>query len=150
MKIRTAAELMGASVNRLRPELFDKEIADFSIDSRTSEPGELFFALSQPDYERAGFNGEFADAHNFIAQAFTCGAIASVARRERLRGSGLGSVKRSIASGRRRDRGVANTRAKSLEQWAVRYRDYRQRRQNDDEGIDGTRASEDRSPYFEE
>jgi UDP-N-acetylmuramoyl-tripeptide--D-alanyl-D-alanine ligase len=86
VNIRTAAELMGASVNKLRPELFDKQIVDFSIDSRTSEPGELFFALSQPDYERAGFNGEFADAHNFIAQAFSCGAIASVARRERVEG----------------------------------------------------------------
>ena len=58
---------MGAQVERLRPELFDKEIVDFSIDSRTVGEGELFFALSQPDYERAGFNGKFADAHNFIA-----------------------------------------------------------------------------------
>src|SRR5262245_10420139 len=83
MNIRTAAELMGADVNRLRPELFDKEIVDFSIDSRTTEAGELFFALSQPDYERAGFNGQFADAHNFIQSAFDRGAIAAVARCDR-------------------------------------------------------------------
>src|SRR5213080_708041 len=78
---------MGAipSASGLRPELFDKEIFDFSIDSRTTEPGELFFALSQPDYERAGFNGKFADAHNFIAQALERGAIAAVARRERVK-----------------------------------------------------------------
>ena len=75
---------MGATVDRLRPELFDKEILDFSIDSRTIEPGELFFALSQPDYERAGFNGKFADAHNFIASAFERGAVAAVARQTRV------------------------------------------------------------------
>src|SRR2546426_12637308 len=86
VNIRTAASLMGATTEVLRPELFDKEIADFSIDSRTVGEGELFFALSQPDYERAGFNGIFADAHNFIAQAFARGAIGAVARRERVAG----------------------------------------------------------------
>src|SRR2546421_10268321 len=75
---------MGATVERPRPEFFDKEILDFSIDSRTTEAGELFFALSQPDYERAGFNGQFADAHNFIGSAFERGAIAAVARKERV------------------------------------------------------------------
>lgn len=85
MNIKTAATLMDATVDSLRPELFEKEIVDFSIDSRTTEPGELFFALSQPDYERAGFNGEFADAHNFIAGSFGHGAIAAVARRESVR-----------------------------------------------------------------
>jgi UDP-N-acetylmuramoyl-tripeptide--D-alanyl-D-alanine ligase len=86
VNIRTAAALMGANVESLRSEIFDKEIVDFSIDSRTSGSGELFFALSQPDYERAGFNGEFADAHNFIAGAFDRGVIAAVARRERVAG----------------------------------------------------------------
>ena len=70
---------MGATTDRLRAELFDKRITDFSIDSRTAGEGELFFALSQPDYERAGFNGNFADAHNFISQAFDRGAVATVA-----------------------------------------------------------------------
>jgi UDP-N-acetylmuramoyl-tripeptide--D-alanyl-D-alanine ligase len=87
VKIKTAAELMGATIDGLRPELFDKEILDFSIDSRTAEAGELFFALSQPDYERAGFNGTFADAHGFIAGAFERGAIAAVARRQRVEGA---------------------------------------------------------------
>jgi len=77
---------MGATTDRLRAELFDKRITDFSIDSRTAGEGELFFALSQPDYERAGFNGNFADAHNFISQAFDRGAIAAVARAERVNG----------------------------------------------------------------
>jgi len=77
---------MGATAEGLRPEIFDKEISDFSIDSRTTETGELFFALSQPDYERAGCNGTFADAHNFIAQALDKGAIAAVARHDRVTG----------------------------------------------------------------
>jgi len=75
---------MGAMTYGLGAELFDKEIIDFSIDSRTLGEGELFFALSQPDYERAGFNGTFADAHDFLAQAFARGAIAAVARRDRV------------------------------------------------------------------
>src|SRR6184192_3669261 len=75
---------MGAMTYGLRAELFDKNIIDFSIDSRTVGEGELFFALSQPDYERAGFNGQFTDAHGFIAQALKRGAIAAVARRDRV------------------------------------------------------------------
>src|SRR5438067_1392892 len=77
---------MDATTDGLGAELFDKQIIDFSIDSRTARAGELFFALSQPDYERAGFNGTFADAHNFIAGAFERGAIGAVARRERVDG----------------------------------------------------------------
>src|SRR5439155_7600169 len=76
---------MGATTDRLRQEIFDKEIVDFSIDSRTVGEGELFFALSQPDYERAGFNGQFADGHGFIAQALQSGAVAAVGRRDRVR-----------------------------------------------------------------
>jgi UDP-N-acetylmuramoyl-tripeptide--D-alanyl-D-alanine ligase len=78
---------MGATFDGLRAELFDKEIIDFSIDSRTAGKDELFFALSQPDYERAGFNGNFVDAHDFIEQALSSGAIASVARRESVAGN---------------------------------------------------------------
>src|SRR5882672_4696050 len=77
---------MGATTDSLRAEFFDKEIIDFSIDSRTAGEGELFFALSQPDYERAGFNGTFVDAHDFIFQALASGAVAAVARRERVAG----------------------------------------------------------------
>src|SRR5438128_12596918 len=77
---------MGATTISLRAELFDKQISDFSIDSRTARAGHLFFALSQPDYERAGFNGTFADAHRFISEAFARGAIEAVARRHRISG----------------------------------------------------------------
>jgi UDP-N-acetylmuramoyl-tripeptide--D-alanyl-D-alanine ligase len=86
VKIRTAADLMGAQVRGLSAELFDKEIVGFSIDSRTTGAGELFFALSQRDYTRAGFNGTFVDAHRYIPQALSQGAIAAVARRDHLEG----------------------------------------------------------------
>jgi len=81
-----ASDLMGANAESLSAALFDKQITDFSIDSRSAGAGELFFALSQQDYVRAGFNGEFTDAHRFIADAFTRGAIAAVARADRVQG----------------------------------------------------------------
>lgn len=80
---------MGAGTEGLSAELLDKEIKDFSIDSRAISAGELFFALSQEDYERAGFNGTFADAHHFIPEAFERGAVAAVARSERVRSDAL-------------------------------------------------------------
>ncbi|MCA1605069.1 MAG: UDP-N-acetylmuramoyl-tripeptide--D-alanyl-D-alanine ligase, partial [Acidobacteria bacterium] len=74
--------------------MFDKEIVDFSIDSRAVNAGELFFALSQEDYVRAGFNGTFADGHQFIEDAFRRGAIAAVARADRVGGDQrLGALK---------------------------------------------------------
>lgn len=85
MNLGTASGLMGANTEYLGPELFGKEIADFSIDSRTIRPGELFFALSPDEYARAGFNGTFADAHRFITDALGQGALAAVARSDRLR-----------------------------------------------------------------
>ncbi len=85
MNVRVASILMGADAASLSAELFDKEITNFSIDSRSVDAGELFFALSQEDYARAGFNGTFADAHAFIADALGRGAIAAVARVDRVR-----------------------------------------------------------------
>ncbi|HSS20095.1 MAG TPA: UDP-N-acetylmuramoyl-tripeptide--D-alanyl-D-alanine ligase [Pyrinomonadaceae bacterium] len=84
MNVREASSLMGAVATSLSAELFDKEITDFSIDSRSVKNGELFFALSQKDYVRAGFNGEFADGHQYIEGAFGKGAIAAVARADRV------------------------------------------------------------------
>jgi UDP-N-acetylmuramoyl-tripeptide--D-alanyl-D-alanine ligase len=81
-----AARLMGANVEALSAKLFDKQITDYSIDSRSVGAGELFFALSQKDYVRAGFNGEFADGHGFISAAFDAGALAAVARLDRVTG----------------------------------------------------------------
>ncbi len=86
MKVREAADLMGANAASVSAELFDKQIRDYSIDSRSVGAGELFFALSQQDYARAGFNGEFVDGHRFIVDAFERGAIAAVARIDRVTG----------------------------------------------------------------
>src|SRR5215813_2555218 len=71
---------MKARANELAAQLFDNEITGFSIDSRSIRPGELFFALSQKDYERAGFNGTFADGHEFVPAALSSGALAAVVR----------------------------------------------------------------------
>ena len=87
MNVREASLLMGAAAGDVSAELFDKEIADFSIDSRSVKAGELFFALSQQDYVRAGFNGEFADGHQYIAGALQRGALAAVARADRVVGN---------------------------------------------------------------
>src|SRR5215213_9356074 len=85
---------MGANAESISAEMFDKKIKDYSIDSRSVGAGELFFALSQQDYARAGFNGEFVDAHRFIGDAFERGAIAAVARTDRVSGDAyLESVK---------------------------------------------------------
>jgi UDP-N-acetylmuramoyl-tripeptide--D-alanyl-D-alanine ligase len=86
VKVGEASLLMGANATGASPELFDKEIKDFSIDSRSVGAGELFFALSQEDYARAGFNGIFADAHQYIADALARGAVAAVARTDRVGG----------------------------------------------------------------
>lgn len=86
MNVREAAVLMGAETTNPDAPMFDKIITGFSIDSRSVGAGELFFALSQKDYARAGFNGEFVDAHRFIGEAFERGAIAAVARADRVNG----------------------------------------------------------------
>jgi len=81
---------MGADTGSPGAALFDNQITGqitgFSIDSRSVGAGELFFALSQQDYTRAGFNGDFVDAHRFIGEAFQRGAIAAVARKDRVNG----------------------------------------------------------------
>jgi len=86
VKVGEAADLMGANATSVSAEVFDNQIIDYSIDSRSVGAGELFFALSQKDYVRAGFNGEFADAHQYIAEAFKRGAVAVVARTDRVTG----------------------------------------------------------------
>ncbi len=73
---------MGAGVDMLSTELFDKEITGFSIDSRSLKAGELFFAITPEDYARAGFNGAFVDSHQYIPNALANGAVSAVAGRD--------------------------------------------------------------------
>jgi UDP-N-acetylmuramoyl-tripeptide--D-alanyl-D-alanine ligase len=86
VKVGAANSLMRSSVEADRA-FFDKEIQGFSIDSRATAEGELFFALSPEDYRRHCFTATtFADAHRFLPEAFARGAVAAVARAERVRG----------------------------------------------------------------
>ena len=87
MKVQTAVEYMSAGAVGVRAEVLAAEIAGFAIDSRDLEAGQLFFALSAPDYLANGFNGDnFNDAHQFIPQALEKGAVAVVAKAARVAG----------------------------------------------------------------
>ncbi len=81
--MKTAIELMDAVVTQLDPALFDREIASIVIDSREVRAGDVFFALSQPDYVNNGFNGDFEDATKYVVQSFEKGATAGVVRHDR-------------------------------------------------------------------
>jgi UDP-N-acetylmuramoyl-tripeptide--D-alanyl-D-alanine ligase len=70
----------------------DETLNGVSIDSRAVTHGELYFALSPDEYKKAGFNGEFADYHQFIPEALKRGALAAVGRRERVMGDPALSV----------------------------------------------------------
>ena len=77
-------------------------ISGVSIDSRTLEPGDLFFAIK----------GDAHDGHDHVARAFEAGAAAVVVKRERAlpvavywpRVRGRGHFARDGAAGRRRAR----------------------------------------------
>src|SRR5438309_7862923 len=62
------AELIGASGDFDR----DKLVSGYSIDSRTLQPGELFFAV----------RGERLDGHDYVEAALAAGAVAAVVEKE--------------------------------------------------------------------
>ncbi len=74
---------MNAESPQLAPEISESDVTSFVIDSREVKAGDVFFALSQPEYAENGFNGEFADSTVFAADALRSGAIAAVVRRDR-------------------------------------------------------------------
>ncbi|HEX7892847.1 MAG TPA: Mur ligase domain-containing protein, partial [Terriglobales bacterium] len=57
----------------------DQQAIGYSIDSRTIQPGELFFAVK----------GEKMDGHDFVQQAIEKGAIAAVVSKEKALPSSL-------------------------------------------------------------
>ena len=65
------------------PAYLEKDVRGFCIDSREVKSGDVFFALSQPDYSNNCFNGDFSDSHVHVPSAFASGAIAAVVRRDR-------------------------------------------------------------------
>ena len=74
---------MNASAPNLNPALTERDVVSFVIDSREVQAGDVFFALSQPDYANNGFNGDFEDATKYAAGALEKGAIACVLRPDR-------------------------------------------------------------------
>ncbi|MEO8073366.1 MAG: UDP-N-acetylmuramoyl-tripeptide--D-alanyl-D-alanine ligase [Acidobacteriota bacterium] len=83
MKLADAIKFMNADASKLNPALLNRQVNSFAIDSREVKAGEVFFALSQPEYKNNCFNGDFEDAHKYIPSAFEKGAVACVARPDR-------------------------------------------------------------------
>ncbi len=50
---------MEADASRLDAALFEADVESFVIDSREIEAGNVFFAISQPDFQNNCFNGDF-------------------------------------------------------------------------------------------
>lgn len=74
---------MEADASRLDPALPGADVQSFVIDSREVQAGDVFFALSQPEYKNNAFNGDFADSTQFAAAALENGAVAAVVRFDR-------------------------------------------------------------------
>lgn len=74
---------MEADASRTNPALLGAEVDSFVIDSREVKAGDVFFALSQPEYKNNCFNGDFADSTQFAAKALENGAVAAVVRPDR-------------------------------------------------------------------
>lgn len=74
---------MNADASGLTPALLNTDVKTVAIDSRDVKAGDVFFALSQPDYKNNGFNGDFEDSHKYIPAAFQKGALACLARPDR-------------------------------------------------------------------
>jgi len=83
LKLEKAIKFMEADASHLNPALPGAEVESFTIDSRASEAGEVFFALSQPEYKNNCFNGDFEDSTRYAVSAFEKGATAAVVRPER-------------------------------------------------------------------
>jgi UDP-N-acetylmuramoyl-tripeptide--D-alanyl-D-alanine ligase len=80
LKLETAIKYMEADASRLNPALLGEEARSFIIDSREVQAGNVFFALSQPDFQNNCFNGDFADGAKYAVSAFEKGAVACVIR----------------------------------------------------------------------
>ncbi len=74
---------MGAETPGIDPALMARDVASFVIDSREIQAGDVFFALSQPEYKNNGFNGDFDDATVYVKSSLQKGAVAAVLRRDR-------------------------------------------------------------------
>src|SRR6266849_8830038 len=66
LTLREAAEALGVVVES------DAVVSGWSVDSRTIQPGDLFFALRGPNH----------DGHEYLAEVFRKGAVAAVVDRD--------------------------------------------------------------------
>ncbi len=83
LKLEKAIRYMNAAAPLVDPALAERDVTNFVIDSRKVKAGDVFFALSQPEYRDNGFNGDFADSTSFAADALAAGAVAAVVREDR-------------------------------------------------------------------
>jgi UDP-N-acetylmuramoyl-tripeptide--D-alanyl-D-alanine ligase len=83
LKLETAISYMNARLAQMDPALLECEVGSFAIDSREVELGGMFFALSQPEYQDNGFNGDFDDSTKYVSSAFETGAVCCVVREDR-------------------------------------------------------------------
>ncbi len=74
---------MEADASALSPALHGALVTSFAIDSRETQAGVVFFALSQPEYKDNCFNGDFEDSTKYVVSALENGATAAVVRRDR-------------------------------------------------------------------
>lgn len=86
MKLATAIKYMDADASAIDSGLLGQPVGSFAIDSReiVAAAGQVFFALSQPEYKTNGFNGDFEDSTKYVPAAFANGALAAVVRPDRL------------------------------------------------------------------
>jgi UDP-N-acetylmuramoyl-tripeptide--D-alanyl-D-alanine ligase len=98
LALREVGRVLGVEV------MSDATVTGWSVDSRTAEPGDLFFALRGPNH----------DGNKFVEAAFERGAVAAVTERTRTPGSRLPTPD-SIS--------VPNTQ-QALEQLATWARDH--------------------------
>ena len=97
MKLKLAIQYMGAETPGIDPALMARDVASFVIDSREIQAGDVFFALSQPEYKNNGFNGDFDDATVYVKSSLENGAVAAV-RLNRLPLNAIPSGKNSACS----------------------------------------------------
>jgi UDP-N-acetylmuramoyl-tripeptide--D-alanyl-D-alanine ligase len=83
LKLEKAIKYMDAGMSSSDPALLEREVVSFAIDSRDVQAGDVFFALSQPDYKNNGFNGDFEDATKYVPSALERGAVACIVRPDR-------------------------------------------------------------------
>ena len=83
MKLADVINAIGGEAPDLDQALAGLDTMSFVIDSREVKTGDVFFALSQPEYADNGFNGDFDDSTRYAASALDAGAAAVVLRRDR-------------------------------------------------------------------